>query len=117
MSIFRAAFRRKPTAHQVTRLRETHMNRRTANIPTLLIIAMSALLIACDSGPQEPPVSAVERGASLFGENCTPCHGQAGRGPKMSEIRALSPEGLRAAIKNHPTAGQIPSRLHDIFVD
>jgi len=87
------------------------MNFQPANTLAVLTIALAALLTACapdSAGTQQPTA---ERGAALFEENCSPCHGQQGRGPSMTEIRALSPEGLRSAILNHPTAGQIPERL------
>ncbi len=73
--------------------------------------ALLALLVAC-AQDSEPDKSPAERGALLFAENCSPCHGVAGRGPSLEDdIRALTPEQLRAAIRNHPTAGQIPERL------
>lgn len=73
------------------------------------LVLACALLAAC--APEQDKTSAVDRGSALFDENCSPCHGAQGRGPSMDEIRALSPDGLRAAIRNHPTAGQIPERL------
>lgn len=80
---------------------------KSACVPAIV----SALLAACVQDG-EPDQSAPERGALLFAENCSPCHGLAGRGPSLQDdIRSLNPEQLRAAIRNHPTAGQIPERL------
>lgn len=92
------------------------------NRPDLPIWAASclvALLGAC--GPsQEPPAEATApesaseaatTGQDLFDKNCGACHGPGGRGPSMETLKALSREELGAAIRNHPTAGQIPSRL------
>lgn len=77
------------------------------------------LLAAC--GPaDEPPAKAVAAeqaktadttGEDLFAKNCGACHGPAGRGPSLETLKALSSEDRRQAIINHPTAGQIPSRL------
>ncbi len=82
-----------------------------AVILACLLTILLALLAAC-AQDSEPDQSPAERGARLFAENCSPCHGLAGRGPSLQDdIRALNPEQLRAAIRNHPTAGQIPERL------
>ena len=58
------------------------------------------------TGPQ-----AATRGAQVFDYNCGFCHGTDGRGPSLSEIKALSKEERRGRIINHPIAGQIPQRL------
>lgn len=73
-------------------------------------VALCALLAACEpeSGTSEQRAADA---AALFQENCTPCHGQQGRGPALTELRALEPDELRAAIRNHPTAGHIPQLL------
>lgn len=73
-------------------------------------IVLCALLTACapESGPSE---QRVVDASALFQENCGPCHGQQGRGPSLNDLRALAPDELRAAMRNHPTAGQIPQRL------
>ena len=54
---------------------------------------------------------AIERGEQAFIENCGICHGVAGRGPALAEIKALSSAERRDRIRNHPIAGQIPQRL------
>jgi len=73
-------------------------------------IALCALLAACAPDVEKDEQRAAAA-AALFQENCSPCHGQQGRGPALIELRALGPDELRAAIRNHPTAGQIPQRL------
>jgi mono/diheme cytochrome c family protein len=74
-----------------------------------LALTASGLLLGCapDDVPQKPTI----RGADVFEVNCSPCHGADGRGPSLASIRALSAEDRRNAIRNHPTAGQIPQRL------
>lgn len=74
-------------------------------------LAIACVLLAACAPEQRDSQASVKRGGELFEENCSPCHGAQGRGPSMDDIRALSPDGLRAAIRNHPTAGQIPERL------
>ncbi len=84
---------------------------------TGLIGAMLCLALAGASGcaPQEETPTggdtSAARGESVFDYNCGFCHGETGRGPKLSEIRALSQTERRNAIINHPVAGQIPQRL------
>lgn len=71
------------------------------------------LLSACGSdsnGPDRDP-QAAERGEQVFHENCGPCHGPGGRGPRLSELKALSPAERGEKIINHPIAGRIPQRL------
>ena len=72
-------------------------------------IPLCMLIGACS--PTDAPESSVDSGADLFDKNCSACHGAEGRGPSMEELRALTPDELRAGIRNHPTAGQIPNRL------
>ncbi len=90
------------------------------NSPNWAIGCLAILLAAC--GPaEEPPAEAAATeqaqeaatmtGQDLFATNCGACHGPAGRGPSLETLKALSSEDLRQAILNHPTAGQIPSRL------
>jgi len=83
--------------------------RRAINSACMSIV-LCAPLTACapDSGTSEQRVADA---AALFQENCGPCHGQQGRGLSLDELRALAPDELRAGIRNHPTAGQIPQRL------
>lgn len=71
---------------------------------------LAALTTAC-SPDTEQGQRAGDRGESLFDKNCSACHGEQGRGPSMDDLHALEPAELRAAIRNHPTAGQIPERL------
>jgi len=75
-----------------------------------LSIGIFTLLTACvpESGTSDQRAADA---ATLFQENCGPCHGQQGRGPSITELRALGPDELRAAFRNHPTAGQIPQQL------
>jgi len=90
-----------------------------SNPPQYMILAtlcLVALLAACS--PADPgadtapdPISRIAAGADLFAEQCGDCHGDSGRGPALATLQALSPEDLRAGIKNHPTAGTIPERL------
>ena len=72
-------------------------------------IPIYATLSAC--APEADRQRQVKSGAEMFDESCGACHGEEGRGPSIAELRALPPEELRAAIRNHPTAGQIPERL------
>jgi mono/diheme cytochrome c family protein len=74
-------------------------------------LAIACLLLGACAPEQRDSAASIKRGGELFDENCSPCHGAQGRGPSMDDIRSLSPDGLRAAIRNHPTAGQIPERL------
>lgn len=76
----------------------------------LIVTILTGALSACAPNDGTSEKSAAD-GAALFDENCSACHGEQGRGPSMADIRALSPDGLRSAIRNHPTAGQIPQRL------
>lgn len=78
----------------------------------LIATAFLGLLSACSpDGGSGGRAAAKADGAALFDTNCSACHGQMDRGPSLDDIRSLSPEGLRSAIRNHPTAGQIPQRL------
>jgi mono/diheme cytochrome c family protein len=78
----------------------------------LLTTALAGMLSACaPEGRDGGKKASAADGASLFETNCSACHGEMGRGPSLDDIRSLSPDGLRAAIRNHPTAGQIPQRL------
>jgi mono/diheme cytochrome c family protein len=74
-------------------------------------LAIACFLLAACAPEQRDSATSIKRGEASFEENCSPCHGAQGRGPSMDDIRSLSPDGLRAAIRNHPTAGQIPERL------
>lgn len=80
-----------------------------ANYLSTLTILFSGLLIGC--APENPPQETNVRGADVFAANCSPCHGAGGRGPSLDSIRSLSSEDRGNAIRNHPTAGQIPQRL------
>ncbi|MFQ5634086.1 MAG: c-type cytochrome [Gammaproteobacteria bacterium] len=86
------------------------MHFRPAAGPVQMLAAICVLISACapDSGTVEQSNGA---GAALFDENCSPCHGQAVGVPTMTELRALAPDELRAGIRDHPTAGEIPQRL------
>lgn len=70
-------------------------------------------LTACgpagDNG--DDAANAMAAGEQLFQEQCSACHGPAGRGPSLETLQALSPEALRDGIRNHPKAGEIPQRL------
>jgi mono/diheme cytochrome c family protein len=74
-----------------------------------------ALLLLCIAisgcSPESNENRAGKTGAELFDESCGACHGVEGRGPSIAELRGLPSDELRAAIRNHPTAGQIPDRL------
>ena len=84
---------------------------------TGLMLSFSVLLIGCapDSNTAAPDTSAkeasIQSGEEVFMINCSPCHGEGGRGPALSSIQSLTPEARGNAIRNHPTAGQIPQRL------
>ena len=73
------------------------------------ITMIFALLSACSSEPVEEIVD--DKGEQLFEQSCAACHGEEGRGPSMEDIRALPSEQLRAAIANHPRAGDVLERL------
>ncbi|MBT8441560.1 MAG: cytochrome c [Gammaproteobacteria bacterium] len=80
--------------------------------PILITTAFMGLLSACaPDGGNAGQSAGKPDGAALFATNCSACHGKMGRGPSLDSIRALSPDGLRSAIRNHPRAGQIPQRL------
>lgn len=81
---------------------------------TFLLILPGILVSACAPSEQD---RAVESGEDLFEANCADCHGPSGRGPSLDDIRALTTEELRAAVRNHPTAGQIPQRLPASEID
>lgn len=82
-----------------------------------LMVIFSVLLTGCapESDTAAPDSSAltssIESGEAVFMANCSPCHGEGGRGPALSSIQSLTPEARGNAIRNHPTAGQIPQRL------
>jgi len=69
-----------------------------------------AFVAAC-APDKSPGGDSATDGAALFAENCGDCHGEQGRGPSIADMRALTTDELRAAMKNHPTAGEIPQRL------
>ena len=78
------------------------------------ILSFAVLLVsACapDSPSTVAEPQATERGEQAFMENCGVCHGAGGRGPALSELKALSSAERRDRIRNHPIAGQIPQRL------
>ena len=78
-----------------------------SSICRLLLLCM--VLGGC--APENNEKQAGKSGADLFDESCGACHGAEGRGPSIAELRGLPPDELRAGIRNHPTAGQIPDRL------
>ncbi len=84
---------------------------RPANTIGFLTVLLGVLMSACAPDTEGTQQRAIERGAESFDKNCGACHGQQGRGPSMEDLRALAPDALREAIRNHPTAGQIPERL------
>ena len=63
-----------------------------------------------DWGPQGDTLNVLNI-QPVFNDNCSVCHGAGGRGPALSEIKALSSADRRDRIRNHPIAGQIPQRL------
>jgi mono/diheme cytochrome c family protein len=77
--------------------------------------ALCAILLASgcaqESGNTPSGPQMADRGEQVFDENCGVCHGAEGRGPALTEIRALSSAERRDRIRNHPIAGQIPQRL------
>lgn len=79
---------------------------KTAGLPIILCCILAGC--APETATDDQRAASAE---ALFMENCSPCHGQQGRGPALAELRALGPDDLRTAIRNHPTAGQIPQRL------
>lgn len=82
---------------------------------TYLLIPLCALLAAC--APEDAKKQAGTTPEDLFTESCGACHGVENKGPTVAELRALSPEELRAGIINHPTAGEIPDRLTAAHID
>ena len=86
------------------RLLSTHYSGSVAAI--MIAVALSA----CSPEPVEEQAS--NEGEQIFERSCAACHGQAGRGPSMDDIRALSSDELRAAIANHPRAGDVLDRLN-----
>ena len=80
---------------------------RSIVIPALLAL----LLSACSPDDLPAKQSTKESGAAIFKENCSYCHGPDRRGPAMDELHALTSDELRKALREHPTAGQIPQKL------
>lgn len=80
-----------------------------------IAILISFLLAACAPDDRQEQLAATPE--QIFEKDCGACHGETGGGPTIAELRALSTEDLRAAISNHPTAGQIPERLPAARVD
>ena len=79
---------------------------------SLLLLAVAALMLTgCAPEGGSSSRSSSMTGEEVFMVNCSPCHGEGGRGPALSSIQGLSPEARRQAIRNHPQAGQIPQRL------
>ena len=76
---------------------------------TRSVFLLSLLLTACS--PEPTAELAQEKGKDVFAERCADCHGAEGRGPSMAELRALTSDQRREAIKNHPTAGDLLERL------
>ena len=93
--------------------RQPRPNKLTFALVPFCWIFLGAMLAACapDRSPEEIQAMASNKGEQVFEAQCSACHGPEGRGPSLAEIRALSSEELRAAIRNHPTAGQVPERL------
>lgn len=96
------------------------MNRNHRPHPPIWAPGCLVVLLAACGPAQEPPAEgtaaapvneAATTGQDLFDKNCGACHGPGGRGPSLETLKALSREELGMAIRNHPTAGQIPSRL------
>ena len=88
------------------------MSRRpSAATSVCLLLPICTALLACAPESDRQPTPTRKSGEEIFHESCGACHGEEGRGPSVAELRALSPEELRAAIRNHPTAGEIPERL------
>lgn len=81
------------------------------NLQQLLATSVALPALFLGACAPEPQSNQEAMGEALFSENCGACHGKSGGGPTLDELRALSPEQLRAAVANHPTAGQIPQRL------
>lgn len=76
---------------------------------TGLVGALALMIVGCAQETTEELVR--DDGEKLFAESCAACHGMEGRGPSMAEIRALPSAELRAAIKDHPAAGDLLERL------
>ena len=84
---------------------------RASRLSLLPLTAAALLLTACAPEGGSSSGSSSMTGEEVFMVNCSPCHGESGRGPALSSIQGLSPEARRQAIRNHPQAGQIPQRL------
>lgn len=80
-----------------------------------MLIPVCALLAAC--APEDTEEQAVVTPEDMFMNSCGACHTVENNGPTIAELRALSPEELRAGIVNHPTAGDIPDRLTAAHID
>ncbi len=76
-----------------------------------IYVLIPLCMLSGGCAPEGGPEQAADSSADLFNRNCGACHGAEGRGPSLDTLRALSPDELRAGIRNHPTAGQIPERL------
>jgi mono/diheme cytochrome c family protein len=79
-----------------------------------ILIPLCMLLAACATEDAEEKAAATEE---TFNESCGVCHSLEDNGPSVADLRALSPEELRAGIVNHPTAGQILDRLTAAQID
>ena len=89
---------------------DKHWNR-SATIGLLSLVVLTLSACAPENGGTASGPEAAERGEQVFLENCGVCHGEGGRGPALSEIKALPSAERRNRISNHPIAGQIPQRL------
>jgi len=87
----------------------------TFNRLIFALLPMCAFLAACS--PQDAPEQAAATPEEVFMESCGACHTREDNGPSVADLRALSPEQLRAGISNHPTAGDIPDRLTAARID
>ena len=78
-----------------------------------MILCAISLAPACTPDDDRPlgERQSAARGETVFDYNCGYCHGAEGRGPALSELKALSERERRKRIMNHPISGQIPQRL------
>jgi len=77
-----------------------------------MLIPVFAVLGACGSEKQADATI-----DETFEQDCGACHSVAENAPTVADLRALSSEDLRAGIVNHPTAGEITSRMSAARID
>jgi mono/diheme cytochrome c family protein len=86
--------------------------------PTLLIALLTASLAACEGGSNEAAIPGAaqdhDRGATLYSQNCVPCHREDGKGvagvyPSLAQSPVVN--GDPAQLVRWVLAGQRPASM------